>query len=75
MQPDGARDPVLRQRDGTRPRLGGNPPDFHLTGGGAGDGIRFETLLDIGPDIRPRIAVADKGYDSQANRTAMRAQP
>ena len=29
---------------------------------------QFETSLDIGPDIRPRIAMTDKGYDSQANR-------
>ena len=48
--------------------LDGNPLDFHLTGGEASDSTQFETSLDIGPDIRPRIAMADKGYDSQANR-------
>jgi hypothetical protein len=36
-----------------------------LTGGHAGDSTQFETSLDIGPDIRPRIAMTDKGYDSR----------
>ena len=48
--------------------LDGNPLDFPLTGGEASDSTQFETSLDIGPDIRPRIAITDKGYDSQANR-------
>jgi hypothetical protein len=48
--------------------LDGNPLDFHLTGGEASGSTQFETSLDIGPDIRPRIAMTDKGYDSQANR-------
>src|SRR5689334_15718000 len=104
MQRDGASDPVLRQYDGARARLGrwgkrgqqhqalgrsrggfstkihlktdldGNPLDFHLTGGEASDSTEFETSLDIGPDIRPRIAVADKGYDSAANRAAALAR-
>jgi hypothetical protein len=46
--------------------LDGNPLDFHLTGGEASDSTQFETSLDIGPDIRPRIVMTDKGYDSQA---------
>lgn len=50
------------------------PLDFHLTGGEASDCIEFETSLDIGPDIRPRLAVTDKGYDSRANRQAARAR-
>jgi transposase len=50
--------------------LDGNPLDFHLTGGHASDSTQFATSLDIGPDIRPRIAMTDKGYDSQANRAA-----
>ena len=50
--------------------LDGNPLDFHLTGGEASDSTQFETSLDIGPDIHPRIAMTDKGYDSQANRAA-----
>ena len=50
--------------------LDGLPLDFHLTGGEASDSTQFETSLDIGPDIRPRIAVTDKGYDSDANRDA-----
>jgi hypothetical protein len=29
-------------------------------------------LLDIGPEITPRAALADKGYDSKANRAAAR---
>jgi transposase len=54
--------------------LDGNPLDFHLTGGAASDSTQFETSLDIGPDIRPRIAMTDKGYDSQANRAAALAR-
>jgi transposase len=54
--------------------LDGNPLDFHLTGGEASDSTQFETSLDIGPDIRPRIAITDKGYDSQANREAARTR-
>jgi transposase len=30
------------------------------------------TSLDIGPDIKPRAAITDKGYDSRANRAAAR---
>ena len=33
----------------------------------------FETLLHLGPDTTPRAVVADKGYDSRANRAAARA--
>jgi Transposase DDE domain len=47
---------------------------FDLTGGEAFDGHRFETLLDIGPDIQPRAAICDKGYASKANRDAARAR-
>lgn len=54
--------------------LDGRPLDFHLTRGEASDSTQFETSLDIGPDIRPRIAVTDKGYDSDANRTAALAR-
>ena len=52
--------------------LDGQPLDFHLTGGEAGDSTEFEISLDLGPDIRPRIAVTDKGYDSRSNRAAAR---
>jgi transposase len=48
----------------------GFPIAFHLTGGEAHDSRSFETLLDIGPEIAPRAAVADKGYDAAANRAA-----
>ena len=54
--------------------LDGNPLDFHLTAGEVSDSTQFETSLDIGPDIRPRVAMTDKGYDSQANRAAALAR-
>ena len=54
--------------------LDGNPLDFHLTGGEVSDSAQFETLLDSGTDIRPRIAMTDKGYDSGANRAAALAR-
>jgi len=54
--------------------LDGNPLDFHLTPGEASDSREFATSLDIGPDIRPRIVITDKGYDSQTNRDAARAR-
>jgi transposase len=41
-------------------------------GGEASDARHFETLVDIGPDIRPRAAICDKGYASKANREAAR---
>jgi transposase len=52
--------------------LDGRPLAFHLTEGQASDSPQFEILLDLGPDITPRAAVGDKGYDSQANRSAAR---
>lgn len=45
---------------------------FDLTGGEASDARRFGVLLDIGPDIRPRAVICDKGYASKANRDAAR---
>ena len=48
------------------------PLAFHLTGGEASDSRNFEVLLDIGPDIAPRAAITDKGYDAKANRDACR---
>ena len=47
---------------------------FDLTGGEASDGRHSQILLDIGPDIAPRAAIADKGYSSKANRVAARAR-
>lgn len=38
------------------------------------DTTQFETSVDLGPDIAPRIAITDKGYDSHANRAAARAR-
>ena len=32
----------------------------------------FDALLDAGPDEAPRAVVADKGYDSDANRALAR---
>jgi len=52
--------------------FGGLPTAFHLTGGEASDSRNFETLLDISPDIDPRAALGDKGYDSKSNREAAR---
>ncbi len=43
-----------------------------MTGGEVSDSRQFETLLDIGPDITPRAALTDKGYDAQTNRQAAR---
>jgi transposase len=34
----------------------------------------FPLLLDLGPDVTPRAAITDKGYDSNANRTAARTR-
>src|SRR4051794_19259077 len=52
--------------------FGGRPIAFHLTGGEASDSRNFDVLLDIGPDINPRAALGDKGYDSKSNRAAAR---
>ncbi len=35
---------------------------------------RFPLLLDLGPDVLPRAALADKGYDSMVNRAAARTR-
>ena len=48
------------------------PLAFHLTGGEASDSRNFEVLLDLGPDIAPRAAITDKGYDAKANRDGAR---
>ncbi|WP_244477080.1 transposase [Methylobacterium sp. Leaf117] len=48
------------------------PLAFVLTGGEAGDSPQFETLLDLGPDVRPRAAITDKGYGSKRNGAAAR---
>jgi transposase len=50
----------------------GLPIAFDLTGGEKADTAHFETLMDLGPDIAPRAVVADKGYDSRANRATSR---
>ena len=52
--------------------LGGLPLAFHLTGGEASDSRNFEILLDLGPNIAPRAAITDKGYDAKANRDGAR---
>ena len=48
------------------------PLAFQLTGGEASDSRNFELLLDIGPDILPRAAITDKGYDAKSNRDGAR---
>ncbi len=45
---------------------------FELTGGEAADSPQFETLIDLGPDDATRAMVADKAYDSDANRALAR---
>jgi transposase len=45
-----------------------------LTAGQASDSRQFSILLDLGPDITPRAAIGDKGYDSKANREAARSR-
>ena len=52
----------------------GLPIAFHLTGGEVSDTTQLEISLDIGPDIKPRAAITDKGYDAAANRAACRAR-
>lgn len=46
---------------------------FELTGGEAADTAQFEALVETGPVDAPRAIVADKGYDSDANRKIARA--
>ncbi len=52
--------------------MDGHPLAFDLTSGESGDAPHFLVLLDLGPDVDPRAAVGDKGYDSKANRAAAR---
>ena len=52
----------------------GHPLGFHVTEGQASDSRNFEVLLEIGPDVSPRAAVGDKGYDSRCNREAARSK-
>lgn len=52
----------------------GLPIAFDLTAGQDGDSPHFPILLDLGPDIVPRAAIGDKGYDSKANRAAARSR-
>ena len=77
--PKGARLPSARpltrrvlDQDHLKTDFQGKPLDFHLTGGEASDSRQFETLLDIGPDIRPLAAITGRGYDAEANRKAAR---
>ena len=51
----------------------GRPIAFEITGGEKADAPMFETLPHLGPDAAPRAVVADKGFDSRANRAAARA--
>lgn len=47
---------------------------FDLSGGEQADAPPFPVLLDLGPDMAPRAAIGDKGYDSKANRAAAQAR-
>ena len=72
----GARPLAWRVHD-ENPRQSGQFRRHHrvdLTGGQVADTTRFETLLNIGPDITPRAALGDKGYSSKANRAAARTR-
>lgn len=45
---------------------------FELTGGEASDSTQFAALIETGMTENPRAIVADKGYDSDANRIMAR---
>ena len=64
--------PAPNCRRSVKVDLDGLPLAFHLTGGEASDSRNFELLLDIGPDILPRAAITDKGYDAKSNRDGAR---
>ena len=51
--------------------LDGRPLDFHLTGGEASDSTQFETTSGR---TSARIAITDKGHDSDANPVAALAR-
>jgi transposase len=61
------RSPPKRQRSAR-----GEPRQLERLEVEASDSRNFETLLGIGPDVDPRAAVADKGYDAKSNRDAAR---
>ena len=44
------------------------------TGGEKSDSKEFADLLDVGSDRQLRAVVADKGYDSKANRVLARSR-
>ncbi|RJF93440.1 transposase [Sphingomonas cavernae] len=50
-----------------RPRRGGRPLAFHLTGGEAADCKAYEALIRL-PERAPDALLADKGYDADAIR-------
>ena len=52
----------------------GLPIAFDLTPGQASDSRHFPVLLDLGPEITPRAALGDKGYDSKVNRAETRSR-
>jgi transposase len=52
----------------------GLPIAFDLTPGQASDSRHFPILLDLGPEITPRAALGDKGYDSNVNRAETRSR-
>jgi hypothetical protein len=58
----------VRRRDW---RVFGTAP---CSGHEKGDASQFPVLLDLGPDVDPRAAIGDKGYDSNASRLAEQNQ-
>ncbi len=59
-------------RDPPEDRLQRSANRFHLTGGeGQRQCPNWSVLWRSAPDIRPRAALTDKGYDSKANRTRL----
>jgi hypothetical protein len=61
----------MSRRRGQKGQL---PIGFYLTGGEVSATTQLEISLDIGPDVTPRAAITDKGYDPNANRAACRAR-
>lgn len=52
--------------------LDGHPLAIDLTAGQEADAPHLPILLDLGPEVACCAALADKGYDSAANRKAVR---
>jgi transposase len=73
-RPSAARAAASPPRSHLKSDFDGRPMAFHLTDGEAGDSPIFKLLQDRGPDITPRAALADTGYDAKANRAIARVR-